>query len=116
MKGDAPGINGGDFDYQIEITPGNYTAENLVTAINDAFSAAVSVTTDVDFGNTNVSYNVNNQVTTLELFIAKHYDEKSYYLEFMNWETSLYAGFLLYSQSEKIGKQLGLLSNSYLGI
>ena len=90
LKGDVPGINGGDFDYQIEITPGNYTAENLVTAINDAFTQAVSRSTDVDFGNTNVSYNVNNQVTTLDLFIAKHYDETSYYLEFMNWSTSLY--------------------------
>jgi len=90
LKGDAPGINMGDFDYQIEITPGNYTAENLVIAINSAFTEAVSVTTDVDFGNTQVSYNVNNQVTTLDLFIAKHYDETSYYLEFMNWQTSLY--------------------------
>lgn len=90
LKGDAPGINMGDFDYQIEITPGNYTAENLVIAINEAFTAAVSVTTDVDFGDTQVSYNVNNQVTTLDLFIAKHYDETSYYLEFMNWSTSLY--------------------------
>ena len=90
LKGDAPGINMGDFDYQIEITPGNYTAENLVIAINEAFTAAVSVSTDVDFGDTQVSYNVNNQVTTLDLFIAKHYDETSYYLEFMNWSTSLY--------------------------
>jgi hypothetical protein len=90
LRGDVPGINGGDFDYKMEIVPGNYTAENLIIALNDAFTKAVSVSPDVDFGDTNLSYNVNNQVTTIDLFIAKHYDETSYYLEFMNWETSLF--------------------------
>lgn len=89
LKGDVPGINTGDYDYQIQIKPGNYTADNLVQAINDTFQEQLASAADTDFGNTNISYNVNNQITTLSLFIQKHYDELSYYLEFLDWSTSL---------------------------
>jgi hypothetical protein len=89
LKGDAPGINTGEYDYQIQIVPGNYTAENLVIAINEAFQVQLGASSDIEFGNTNISYNVNNQITTLTLFIAKHYDELSYYFEFLEWSTSL---------------------------
>lgn len=88
LKGDAPGINNGNFDYKIEITPGNYTAENLVTAINDAFQLETLNTPDVNFGNTNISYNVNNQITTLKLFIEQNFTETSYYFDFMTWSQS----------------------------
>ena len=89
LKGDAPGINTGEYDYQIQIKPGNYTADNLVLAINEVFQQQIATTADTDFGNTNISYNVNNQITTLSLYIEKNYDELSYYLEFMDWSTSL---------------------------
>ena len=89
LKGDAPGINTGEYDYQIQIKPGNYTADNLVLAINEVFQQQLARAADTDFGNTNISYNVNNQITTLSLYIEKNYDELSYYLEFMDWSTSL---------------------------
>lgn len=89
LKGDVPGINTGEYDYQIQIKPGNYTADNLVQAINDTFQQQLATARDTDFGNTNISYNVNNQITTLSLYIQKHYDELSYYLEFLDWTTSL---------------------------
>lgn len=88
FKGDAPGINNGNFDYKIEITPGNYTADNLVIAINSAFQAATLATNDISFGNTNISYNENNQVTSMEIFIEQNYTETSYYLDFISWSQS----------------------------
>ena len=88
LKGDAPGINNGNFDYKIEITPGNYTAENLVIAINNAFQLETLNTPDVNFGNTNISYNENNQITTLKLSIEQNYTETSYYFDFMTWSQS----------------------------
>ena len=88
FKGDAPGINNGNFDYKIEITPGNYTADNLVIAINSAFQTAMLMTNDVSFGNTNISYNENNQVTSMDIFIEQNYTETSYYLDFLSWSQS----------------------------
>ena len=58
--------------------------DNLVLAINEVFQQQIATTADTDFGNTNISYNVNNQITTLSLYIEKNYDELSYYLEFMD--------------------------------
>ena len=110
LKGDAPGINNGLFDYKIEITPGNYTADNLVIAINDAFQREMLNTPDVSFGNTNISYNENNQITTMEVFIEQNYTETSYYLDFLEWSQS-YDPLLI--RNETIASFLGYQEKIY---
>ena len=110
LKGDSPGINNGNFDYKIEITPGNYTAENLVIAINDAFQTETLNSPDIDFGNTNISYNVNNQVTTMTLSIEQNYTETSYYLDFMSWSQSYNS---LLRRDETVASFLGYQEKEY---
>ena len=72
LKGDSPGINSGNFEFKIEITPGNYTAENLVIAINNSFQTIKSTTNDLSFSDTAISYNENNQLTTMNIFIEQN--------------------------------------------
>ena len=88
LKGDSPGINSGNFEFKVEITPGNYTAENLVIAINNSFQTIKSTTNDLSFSDTAISYNENNQLTTMNIFIEQNYWETSYYLDFINWTQS----------------------------
>ena len=37
LKGNVPGINNGNFDYKIEIQPGNYQSNDFTKYINDSF-------------------------------------------------------------------------------
>ena len=87
LKGNVPGINNGNHDYQIEITPGNYTPSELSKAINTSITSIKEIYTDVDFGTTDVSYNPYNSKITTNTEIYKQYNETSYYLNFPGWTT-----------------------------
>jgi hypothetical protein len=87
LKGNSDGINNGDHDYQIKIDAGNYSQSLLVQAINASIKDVSSNNTDVDFGNTLVSYNLSTQLATLNIDITKIYNESNYYLYFPNWTT-----------------------------
>ena len=89
LTGDEVGINNDSFNYKIEIPAGNYTADNLVLAINESINNIKTIARDINFGNTNINYNVNNQVVSLEIFIEQNYNETAYYLDFNNWSVSI---------------------------
>jgi len=82
LKGATSGINNGNHDIQISINPGNYSPSELSTVVNGAITNSKQIYTDVDFGNTNISYNSNTSLSTLTIDIDKIYNENSYYLNF----------------------------------
>lgn len=87
LKGNSPGINNGNHDYQIEITPGNYTPSELSDAINVKLNETKSIYTDVDFGSTIMEYNKYSSLITMNTEIYKQYNETSYILRFVGWTT-----------------------------
>lgn len=82
LKGNSPGINDGNYDYKIDISAGNYSPANLVTALNQSFQKVIANFTDVSFGTTKISYNENTSLCTLTIDINKLFNETSYYLDF----------------------------------
>lgn len=88
IKGNSPGIE--DVSYQIDISAGNYTPNNLIDTINTSIQKMKKNNTDVSFGSTGISYNTNNCLSTINIDIKNIYNETSYYLEFGNWTNPNY--------------------------
>lgn len=87
LKGNVPGIDNGNHDFQIEITPGNYSPSELSNAINQSITTLKETYTDVDFGTTGMEYNSYSSLITMNTEIYKQYNETSYYLYFPGWTT-----------------------------
>jgi hypothetical protein len=85
LKGNAPGINDGNFDFQIDIPPGNYTAPTIISALNVKVQNLKTTYTDISFGETRIDYNPDNAIASITIDIKKHYNENSYYLYFPTW-------------------------------
>ncbi len=76
LRGKTPGIDTGDHDYKIEILPGNYTAAELVAAINTSLKSFFSV---YDPSNSSVlTYTTNNLVSTFSFDFINQYNESDY--------------------------------------
>lgn len=84
IKGDSPGIDNGNHDYTITVSPGNYSPQELVDAINANISTLISTSTDSSFGNTSMSLNQQTSRVKLNLRFEKQYNETSYFLNFPN--------------------------------
>ena len=85
FKGNVPGLLNNLNQYMIfDISSGNYSAQDLVTAINNSLINRRSVYSDVSFGNTNISYNQNTSLANINIDITKQFSENSYYLQFEN--------------------------------
>jgi hypothetical protein len=87
LKGNSPGIDNGEHDYQIKINAGNYTPSDLITAINTSIQEIASTYTDASFGTTAVSYNSSTSASKVTVDITKIYNETRYYLYFPTWST-----------------------------
>jgi hypothetical protein len=96
FKGNSPGIlNNPGQDIKIDISAGNYSASELVTAVNDSINGNMSkniigkkdIYSDVSFGNTTMIYNNNTSLATFNIDITKQYSENSYYLYFEKFTT-----------------------------
>jgi len=86
LKGNVPGIiNNPSQNIMIDISAGNYTPQELVTSINNSITLKKQVYSDVNFGNTNISYNSNTSLATINIDITKQFNENSYYLQFENF-------------------------------
>jgi hypothetical protein len=85
LQGNSPGINNGYHDYKIDISAGNYTAPDLVAALNTKIQQLKTTYTDVSFGETNIGYNKNAALATLSVSMTNTYNESSYYLYFPTW-------------------------------
>ena len=89
LKGNSPGINDGNHDYKFEIPVGNYTAPDLIAAVNTSinnFKIDASYN-DVSFGTTNISYDYPSSKATLTFDITNCYTEPYYSTSFENWTT-----------------------------
>jgi len=83
IKGNSNGINNGNFNYKINIPYGNYTASNLITAVNNSVQTnLINANPDISFGTTGVSYNDVNGRCTMTLDITNNYNETNYKLYF----------------------------------
>ena len=85
LKGNTTGIDNGYHDYTIDISSGNYTASNLIAALNKKFDELKITNTDVSFGTTNIGYNPNAALATLSVSMNNTYNESGYYLYFPTW-------------------------------
>ena len=115
LKGNVPGINNGNHDYQIEITPGNYSPSELSDSINENIGVMKSNYTDVDFGSTAMSYNKYSSLMTMNTEIYKQYNEVSYYIRFSGWTTPEPENDINYfvNRSKSIPSFLGFKEPSY---
>uniref|UniRef100_A0A6C0JXT7 Uncharacterized protein n=1 Tax=viral metagenome TaxID=1070528 RepID=A0A6C0JXT7_9ZZZZ len=82
IKGNSPGVNDGLHDYKIQIDPGNYNQTDLIAAINTSIANLKSSNTNIDFGNTGISYNSNTCIATMTTYVKSIYNETDYYLNF----------------------------------
>ena len=117
LKGNSPGINDGNYDYQFSVAPGNYSPIELVTTINTSIQSIKTNYTDVDFGNTEITYNSNTCRATINIDINKTYNETSYYLDFPTWtnpnDTTTYNGSINYVRKQSIPGFLGFNYQTY---
>jgi photosystem II stability/assembly factor-like uncharacterized protein len=89
LKGNSPGINDGNHDYKFEIPVGNYTAPDLITAVNTSINKFKTdpMYNDVSFGTTGIIYDYPSSKSTLIVDLTKHYTEPYYSTSFENWTT-----------------------------
>ena len=87
LKGNVDGIDNGNHDYQIDISAGNYSPQELTDTINESIVNMRDVYTDVSFGDTKISYNRFNSLITTNVDIYKQYNETSYELNFPSWSS-----------------------------
>ena len=115
LKGNVPGIDNGNHDYQIEITPGNYSPSELADSINESITSTKSIYTDVDFGATGMEYNKYSSLITMNTEIYKQYNETSYYVRFPGWTTPEPPNDINYyaERSKSIPGFLGFKETSY---
>lgn len=115
LKGNVPGIDNGNHDYQIEITPGNYSPSELSDSINENIAVLKTNYTDIDFGSTAMEYNKYSSLITLNTEIYKQYNEVSYYIRFSGWTTPEPENDIDYftNRSKSIPSFLGFKEPSY---
>jgi hypothetical protein len=87
LKGNSPGITGEAFDIKIEIGTGNYTAPDLVTAVNNSIINLKNTPAymDISFGNTGITYDYPSSKATFKFDITKTYSESNFRIQFPYW-------------------------------
>ena len=117
LKGNSPGINDGNYDYEFSILPGNYSPTELITTINKSIQSVKTTYKDVDFGNTEITYNANTCRATISIDINKTYNETNYYLDFPTWtnpnDTTKYSDTVNYVRKQSIPGFLGFNYQTY---
>ena len=96
LKGNSPGINNGNYDYQISIPSGNYTPIGIVNAVNAGIQKMTSLYTDISFGTTQAIYNNGISDPTsgtgkcaLLIDIKKVFNTGNFDLSFSNWSSPI---------------------------
>jgi len=70
------------YNFMIEVAPGSYDIDELVTALNESIAVLVVTYPDVNFGTTTVVYNDKTTELDLQLDIKNVFTEIQYYLFF----------------------------------
>lgn len=84
LKGISPGIDNGSFDYQIDISSGNYSPNELVTTINNSITKTKTRNPEVNFGSTQLSYNGGTNLFSFNIEIENVFNETNYEITFLN--------------------------------
>jgi hypothetical protein len=84
LKGISPGIDNGNFDYQIDISSGNYLPRELETTINSRIQKLKSKNTDVNFDYTEINYNSASSTSTFNIHVENIFNETNYQVTFNN--------------------------------
>ena len=113
LKGNKSGINNGYHDYTIDISAGNYTAPNIISALNTKIQQLKTTYTDVSFGQTNIGYNPNAALATLSVSINNTYNESGYYLYFPTWTSPIATSALTGPRYKSIPGFLGFNYTEY---
>ena len=113
LKGNVDGINNGNHDYQIDISAGNYSPQELTDTINESIETTKTVYTDASFGNTALTYNRFNSLINMDIDLYKQYNETSYYLHFPGWTTPEPASNLDKDRLGSIPSFLGFTTDTY---
>ena len=113
LKGNSRGIDNGYHDYTIDISAGNYTANDLIKALNTKIQELKKTFPDVSFGNTNIGYNPNAALTTLSINMNNTYNESGYYLYFPTWTPSKFNNLLSGPRYKSIPGFLGFNYPNY---
>jgi hypothetical protein len=119
LKGVSPGLSGGDYDIKVAINAGNYTANALVTAVDDSFKALQTNPeyTDISFGTSGITYDYPSSKSTINIDIKKVYNETDYTLDFGSWSTpnsiNINSGGNVFARGVSIPSFLGYNWNSY---
>jgi len=86
---------------QITIPPGNYSAPNIITAVNEGFQTMKQQNTDINFGQTNISYNTTDNYATFTMDIQNIYNENNYYLEFPQVKEPIIDQYIYYTKQDQ---------------
>jgi hypothetical protein len=78
----APGMNLGQYDYKIQLPPGNYTTDNLILRLQESLQEYVVGFADVNFGTTSIAYNSASAKLTIKIDIKHVYNETNYEIQF----------------------------------
>jgi hypothetical protein len=112
IKGNSPGITNGNFDYKITIKSGNYSASDLIGAINASLKTVIASNPDVSFGNTGFYYDNNKINSTFTFFMRNNFNESYYYLDFPVWTSPQDPNFV--EQTKSIPGFFGYNSDMYI--
>ena len=82
LKCIAPGMNLGQYDYKIQLPPGNYTSGDLILRLQESLQQYVAGFADVDFGTTSIAYNIASAKLSITVDIRHVYNETNYEIEF----------------------------------
>ena len=110
LKGNTNGINNDNHDISFSINPGNYTPNELASAVQKSIINARTIYSDVSFATTNISYNSNTSLSTLTIDINNQFGENGYYMNFPYF-TSPYRNDVL--RNDSIPAFLGFETNTY---
>jgi len=113
LKGNKSGLDNGYHDYTIDISAGNYTAPNIIAALNTKIQQLKTTYTDVSFGQTNIGYNPNAALATLSVSINNTYNESGYYLYFPTWTSPIATSALTGPRYKSIPGFLGFNYTEY---
>lgn len=114
LKAKPNGLNNGDFDYKIEIEPGNYKGEELVNALNKSINNLTQIYTDVSFGTTKFIYDTTKSITRFDVDITNIYNQSNYRMVFSDLSAANNFGLNRLSYNLNEFRSLSTVSNPVL--
>jgi len=75
------------YNLTFNIAAGTYNTQELMDAINESIAVVAGNNTDIEFGTTGVSHNIETSKITLTLDIQQVYNETNYYILFNYYTT-----------------------------